>query len=107
MRGIGLSGRVFLQGYCDDMGLKNWDFLQFKAMGVEIVGTKASSSKGDKDDEGKDKAKRRELKQRRAICRKAKGRESPQKVLLKPKRRGNPSLMLTRQPKTLRYFPLS
>lgn len=50
--------KLVLQGYFHDMGLKTWDLLQFKTMGVEITGTKAGrSKKGDKEegnDDGKD-----------------------------------------------------
>lgn len=50
--------KLVLQGYFHDMGLKTWDILQFKTMGVEITGTKAGrTKKGDKEegnDDGKD-----------------------------------------------------
>lgn len=37
--------KFVLQGYFYNMDLKTWDFLQFNTMGVEIIGTKAASSK--------------------------------------------------------------
>ncbi|XHG01805.1 hypothetical protein AWENTII_005176 [Aspergillus wentii] len=51
-----------LQGYFHDMGLKTWDVLQFKTMGIEITGTKAAKGKhsGDtkeKNDKDEDSSK--------------------------------------------------
>lgn len=46
--------KFVLQGYFDNMGLKTWDLLQFKTMGVEITGTKAARSKKDNKEECKD-----------------------------------------------------
>lgn len=49
--------KLVLQGYFQNMGLKTWDLLQFKTMGIEITGTKASRSKEDDKTEDKDDGK--------------------------------------------------
>lgn len=46
--------KFVLQGYFHDMGLKTWDLLQFKTMGIEITGTKAGRSKNGNKEEGND-----------------------------------------------------
>jgi hypothetical protein len=56
--------KLVLQGYFDNMGLNSWDLLQFKTMGVEIIGTKAARSK--KNDKREDKDDRKDEKDEEA-----------------------------------------
>lgn len=71
--------KLVLQGYFDNMGLKTWDLLQFKTMGVEIIGTKAAKSKKNNKREGKDDGKDEKEEESRAEGKDDQSTEDPPK----------------------------